>query len=92
MPATRSSQPSADFWFKAGDQIVSNVRLHDTDMATSVQFGERGLVIADAPFAETNEQIDRVVIVDCSDLDAAIDLAAEVAHIGTVEIRPVQES
>jgi hypothetical protein len=48
------------------------------------------LVLADGPFAETKEQIGGYFVVDCKDLDEAIDLAALIpaAHYSVVEVRP----
>ena len=49
------------------------------------------LVIADGPFAETKEQIAGFYVIECDDLDEAIDLASRnpAAEFGTVEVRPV---
>jgi hypothetical protein len=51
------------------------------------------VVIADGPFAETKEQVAGFLIVDCKDLDEAIEVAAKVpaAWYGAVEVRPVWE-
>jgi len=48
-------------------------------------------VIADGPFAETKEQIAGVYVVECEDLDEAIEVASKIpaARSGTVEVRPV---
>ena len=50
-------------------------------------------MIADGPFAETKEQIVGFFVVDCRDLDEAIDVAATVpaAWYGTIEVRPAWE-
>ena len=49
--------------------------------------------VTDGPFAETKEQIAGLFIVDCQDLDEAIEVATRVpaAWYGTIEIRPVWE-
>ena len=49
--------------------------------------------MADGPFAETKEQIAGFVIIECDDLDEAIEVAAQIptARFGTVEVRPVWE-
>ncbi len=51
------------------------------------------VVIADGPFAETKEQIAGFFLVDCKDLDEAIEVAAKIpaAWYGTIEVRPVWE-
>ena len=45
----------------------------------------------DGPFAETKEQLGGFYILECKDLDEAIDLAAKCpgANGGSVEIRPI---
>jgi len=51
------------------------------------------LVIADGPFAETKEQIAGFYLVDCNDLDEAIEIASKIPSVrwGTIEVRPVWE-
>jgi hypothetical protein len=50
-----------------------------------------GLVVADGPFAETREQIAGFYVLECGDLDEALEIAARnpAAEFGTVEVRPV---
>ena len=45
----------------------------------------------DGPFAETKEQLGGFYLVECANLDEAIDWAAKIPNVanGTVEIRPV---
>jgi hypothetical protein len=73
--------------------VVSSERLRPPSLATSVRVRDEGLVVADGPFAETKEQIAGFYIVDCEDLDEAIEIAATNpgARYGTVEVRPVWE-
>jgi hypothetical protein len=54
----------------------------------SVRGGE--VLIADGPFAETKEQIAGFDILECTDLDEAIEVAAKhpVARFGKLEVRP----
>jgi hypothetical protein len=73
--------------------LVARERLRPTALSTTVRVGEGGLVVADGPFAETKEQIAGFYIIECADLDDAIEIAAHnpgAAH-GTIEIRPVWE-
>ena len=72
----------------------NGLRLQTTATATSVTKRDGGeLVIADGPFAETKEQIVGLFVVDCEDLDEAIEIASKVplTRYGTVEVRPVWE-
>jgi hypothetical protein len=69
------------------------LRLQPTTTSTTVQVRNGDLVIADGPFAETKEQIVGFFVVDCRDLDEAIEVASQLpgARWGTVEVRPVWE-
>ncbi len=51
------------------------------------------VLLADGPFAETKEQIAGFYIVECADLDEAIEVAGKhpVAGIGSIEVRPFVE-
>ncbi len=73
-----------------GQYLAANP-LHPVAMATSVRIrGERPLVTA-GPFAETHEQLGGYFLIEATDLDEAIRIAARIpgARKGTVEIRPV---
>ena len=68
-------------------------RLHPTTDATTVQVRNGEVLTSDGPFAETKEQIGGFYLVDCKDLDEAIEIAAKIpgAGIGTIEVRPIWE-
>lgn len=65
-------------------------RLRPAGDATTVRSREGETVVADGPFAETKEQIVGYDVIECADLDEAIEVASKhpVASIGTVEVRP----
>lgn len=69
-------------------------RLLPTTAATTLRKGRDNLVF-DGPFAETKEQLLGFYIVDCASLEAAIEVAKELAKAnpgtGSYEIRPVAE-
>ena len=67
--------------------------LHPVATATSVRIREGRRLVTDGPFAETREQLGGYFLVDATDLDEAIGIAAKIpgARKGTVEIRPVLE-
>ena len=74
--------------------FVAGEELEPTSTATSVriQGGPGGeVMVTDGPFAETKEQLGGFYILECQDLDEAIELAAKVpsAPFGTIEVRPV---
>ena len=68
-------------------------RLRPTTDATTVQVRDAKVLTADGPFAETKEQIGGYYLVDCKNLDEAIEVAAKIpgAREGSIEVRPVWE-
>jgi hypothetical protein len=65
-------------------------RLRPVSDATTVRVRDNELLIADGPFAETKERIAGYDILECKDLDEAIEVASKhpVARIGVLEVRP----
>jgi hypothetical protein len=57
--------------------------------AKTVRVRRRQLLLSDGPFAETKEQIAGLCILECADLDEAIEAAARhpAASYGTIEVR-----
>ena len=78
---------------KAG-RFTGAVRLLPTTAATSLRKGEEPLIL-DGPFVETKEQLLGFYVVDCKDLEEALETAKELAvanpGTGSYEIRPVAE-
>jgi hypothetical protein len=76
----------------SGQYLAANP-LHPTAMATSVRVRDGKRVVTDGPFAETREQLGGYFLVDATDLDQAINIAARIpmARKGTIEVRPVIE-
>ncbi len=66
-------------------------RLRPTSDSTSVRVRNGEMLTFDGPFAETKEQVGGYYIVDCKDLDEAIEIAAKIpgARSGTMEVRPI---
>jgi hypothetical protein len=58
--------------------------------ATTIRVRAGELLISDGPFAETKEYIAGYDIIECQDLDEAIEVAAKhpVARFGMIEVRP----
>jgi hypothetical protein len=65
-------------------------RLRLASDATTVRLRGGEVVLSDGPFAETKEQIAGYDVIECEDLDQAIEVAAKhpVAKFGTIEVRP----
>jgi hypothetical protein len=59
--------------------------------ATTVRVRDDSVVLSDGPFAETKEQIGGFVLIEATDLDEAIEIAARhpVAGYSAIEIRPL---
>ena len=68
-------------------------RLLPTTAATTLRKGREEPLVIDGPFAETKEQLLGFYIVECENLDAALDVARDLAKanpgVGSYEIRPV---
>jgi hypothetical protein len=58
--------------------------------STTLRVREGELLITDGPFAETKEQIAGYSVLECTDLDQAIEVASRhpTARFGTFELRP----
>jgi hypothetical protein len=67
-----------------GDQLAP------TDRATTVRLRDGDVVLSDGPFVETKEQILGFDVIECADLDEALEVAAKhpVARFGMIEVRP----
>jgi hypothetical protein len=68
-------------------------RLRPTSDATTVRVRDGEVVTSDGPFAETKEQVGGYFVVDCKDLDEAIEVASKIpgARHGSIEVRPIWE-
>jgi hypothetical protein len=67
--------------------------LHPTATSTTVRVRAGDALVTDGPFAETKEQLGGFYVIDCADLDEAIQIAAGCpgSRHGTVELRPIIE-
>jgi len=73
--------------------LTNGEALQPTSTAATIRVRNGKTLITDGPFAETKEQLAGFYILNCKDLDEAIEMAARVpdALSGSVEIRPVLE-
>jgi hypothetical protein len=69
-------------------RIASPLRL-DAD-ATTVKLRNGQLIVSDGPYAETKEQVAGFDVLECADLDEAIEVASRhpMARLGILEVRP----
>jgi len=77
----------------ASGHYLAAAPLQPTTTATSVQVRDGKRLVTDGPFAETREQLGGYFLIEASDLDQAIAIAARIpiARRGTIEIRPMVE-
>ena len=70
---------------------LSGERLRPPSDATVVKVRNGEVVVTDGPFAETKDWIAGYDIIECTDLDQAIEVASkhEMARGGQIEIRPM---
>jgi hypothetical protein len=69
------------------------VRLLPTHAATTLRKDHEPPLVIDGPFAETKEQLLGFYVLDCADLEEALDIARALGRAnpgGAYEIRPIQ--
>jgi hypothetical protein len=78
-------------WLGEQNIEAGGLELEDIDEARVVRVRDGETVVSDGPFAETKEVIGGYFLVDCKDLDQAIEIAERVPLVsrGSVEIRPL---
>jgi len=67
--------------------------LQPTSTATTVRVQNGETLTTDGPFAETKEQLGGFYLLECDNLDQAIEWAAKIpgAKRGSIEVRPIME-
>ena len=84
-------------WNEFRDAAMAHIRggaaLYPTGTATTVRVHEKGgdVMATDGPYAETKEALTGFYLIEASDLDEAVKVAAQIpaAWGGAVEVRPV---
>ncbi len=73
--------------------FVGGEALQPTRTATTVRVREGRTLTTDGPFAETKEALGGFYILNCKDLDEALEYAAKIpdAKVGSIEVRPITE-
>jgi hypothetical protein len=79
------------FGEEAGDRVLGGEGLEPISAATTIRVRDGERSVTDGPFAETKEQLGGFYLLECKDLDEAIEWAAKIpgAQTGSVEVRPV---
>ncbi|MGI8415269.1 MAG: YciI family protein, partial [Nakamurella sp.] len=86
--------PDIEEWFADVNQRgkwVTGDRLRPLADATTVRVRSGELLVTDGPFTESKEWICGFDILECDDLDEAIEIASKhpQAHGGRIELRPL---
>lgn len=68
-------------------------RLRPTDTATTLRIRDGETLLSDGPFAETKEQVLGFDLIECADLEEALEVASRhpSARLGAIEVRPLWE-
>ena len=76
---------------RAKDNMVAGDPLQPVSTATTVRVRDGAMHTTDGPFAETKETLGGYYILECENLDEAIDYAAKIpgAKHGSIEVRPI---
>jgi hypothetical protein len=67
-----------------GDRLVS------ASEATTVRVRDGETLLTDGPYVETKEQMGGFDVIDCANLDEAVEIASKhpIARFGMIEVRP----
>jgi hypothetical protein len=88
------AQDNAEEWVSKhnanGSRIIGH-RLDHVRTAKTVRVREGQLLVTDGPFAETREWIGGFVLLECENIDEAIQIGSEhpMARFGRIEVRPL---
>jgi hypothetical protein len=73
--------------------LREGIQLQSPTTATTVRVRDGKITTTDGPFAETKEHLGGYYLLDCKDLDEAIEMAAKIpgSKYASVEVRPLVE-
>ncbi|MBC8072775.1 MAG: YciI family protein [Deltaproteobacteria bacterium] len=76
---------------RQGGKFIAGEALRPIETATTVRVRDGETMVTDGPFAETREQLGGFYLVEATDLDDAIAIAARIpsAKSGSIEVRPI---
>jgi hypothetical protein len=92
-------QESLERWSAFDDEAVARGAmiacepLESGSVATTIHVRENGdRIVTDGPFAESKEQLGGFCLLDCENLDEALEWARKVPmQAGSIEVRPVMD-
>jgi hypothetical protein len=78
---------------RAAGVFAGGEGLQPVATATTVRVRDDERLLTDGPYAETKEQIGGYYLLECKDLDDALNWAAQIpeAKTGAIEVRPVMD-
>jgi hypothetical protein len=81
-----------DAEMRARGILVGGAALQPVRETTTLRVRGGDVLVTDGPFAETKEQIAGYSVLECADLDEAIEVSSRhpTARIGAFELRPFQ--
>jgi hypothetical protein len=90
----QNAELSVDPWVEEMDGRgvrIDGSPLRPARDARTVRVRQGEVIVSDGPFAETKEQVGGYDLLDCADLDEAIEVASKhpVARFGTLDLRPL---
>jgi hypothetical protein len=92
-------QASLERWAAFDDEAVARGAmiacepLESSSVATTIHVRDNGdRIVTDGPFAESKEQLGGFCVLDCQNLDEALEWARKVPmQAGSIEVRPVMD-
>ena len=80
-------------WTQAKGYFKGGEALQPTSTATTVRVRDGRTITTDGPFVETKEALGGYYLLECANLDEAIEAAARIpgARHGSIEVRPIWE-
>jgi hypothetical protein len=94
--AAAAAAMSCDGWTEEMQRrgvLKQSVGLRSPSDATTIRVRNDQVLMSDGPFAETKDQIGGYSLIECADLDEAIEVASKHpwAGVGQIELRPLWE-
>jgi hypothetical protein len=88
------AQDNTEEWVSSNDKRGRRIlgdRLDHASKAKTLRVRQGQLLVTDGPFAETKEWIAGFDLLDCGDIDEAVEIASKhpMARFGRIEVRPL---
>jgi hypothetical protein len=93
MPGVETLGPDTEAWVEEldgrGVRLMGD-RVVEPREAMTVRVRDGELMVVDGPYAETKEIMGGFDVIECADIDEAVDIAAKhpIAKLGMIEVRP----